>query len=120
MQSTIGFVSYKSPIEFRKRNGTTALDAARFQYLATDDRSGSSVMVFVGSPNEKKRFIQKPKDNYDVLITKEPLIKEAVKLLHNDDGIKFKGLVDKINCGIDSYKPELCEEGIKWNVFLKG
>jgi len=126
MQSTIGFVSYKSPIEFRKRNGTAALDAARFQYLATDDRSGSSVMVFVGSPNEKKRFYQRPKDNSEeekekkVIITKEPLIKEAVKLMHKEtDEIKFKRLVDKINCGIDSHIPELCEEGLNGTYFLK-
>jgi len=118
MQSTIGFVSYKSPIEFRKRNGTTALDAARFQYLATDDRSGSSVMVFVGSPNEKKRFFQPPPKDSSENDVKEP-IKEAVKLLHKEDEIKIKRLVDKINRGIDSHSPELCEEGLNGTYFLK-
>jgi len=110
--------NYKSPIEFRKRNSIATLDTARFQYLTTDDRSGSSVMVFVGSPTEKRKFeILPSKENKP---SKERIeTKEAVLLLRKEDEGQFKTLIDKINKGILVHSPELCEEGLNGTYFLK-
>jgi len=118
MLTTVGIASYKSPIEFRKRNGAATLDAARFQYLATDDRFGSSVMVFIGSPTEKRKFFVRPKDaNEEKNRIEQP--KAAVKILHEGDEGQFTELVNKINRAIDSFPPELCEEGLNGTYFLK-
>jgi len=77
MLSTTSIDSYKSPLEFRKRNTNITLDTARFQYLPADDRSNGSVMVFMGSPTYRRKIIEQTRvaQLERIIPTKEKKIK---------------------------------------------
>jgi len=122
MLSTTSISSYKSPLEFRKRNSNTALDTARFKYLPADDRSNGSVMVFIGSPTNRRKIIERTKvanktgDNNIVTKVKKP---EPVEAIRKEDAEEFKGLLRKVIDGLVEYQPEMCEEGLNGTYFMK-
>jgi len=96
--------SYKSPVEFRKRNTTTTTDTSRFQYLPADDRSNGSVMVIIGSPIKSRKW---------------NTTQTSITLLYKDDEPLFEDLIQSIEKGLELHPPEICEEGLNGTYFLK-
>jgi len=127
MLATTPIVSYKSPIEFRKRNTTAALDAARFKYLPTDDRSNSTVMVFVGSPVNSRRIFERPKETWfeeeeegvnSPQKDQEPF-SHLVTLVYEEDQGEFSDLISLVKEGLEVHPPEMCEDGLNGTYFLR-
>jgi len=114
--------SYKSPIEFRKRNNTAAVDTSRFQYIATNDRSNGSVMVIIGSPTyRRKGFDLESLTKLDVVgINRHPWAKRPpVELVLKEDAREFQDILTRVAEGLETYPPEMCEEGLNGTYFLK-
>jgi len=121
MLSTTSFAMYKSPLEFRKRNSNTALDTARFKYLPADDRSNGSVMVFVGSPTNRRNFIERTKVSNKTENNNQTKVRksEPVEVVRKEDEIEFGDLLRKVIEGLIEYQPEMCEEGLNGTYFMK-
>jgi len=120
MLSTTSIPSYKSPLEFRKRNSNTALDTARFKYLPADDRSNGSVMVFMGSPTNRRKIIERSRaTNKNSNIPAEAKKNKPVEVVRKEDEGEFKDLVRKVIDGLVEYQPEMCEEGLNGTYFMK-
>jgi len=121
MLSTTSIDSYKSPLEFRKRNTNITLDTARFQYLPADDRSNGSVMVFMGSPTYRRKIIEQTRvaQLERIIPTKEKKPNLAVQVLRKEDEVEFAPFIRKVAEGLKEFSPEMCEEGLNGTYFMK-
>jgi len=121
MLSTTSIDSYKSPLEFRKRNTNITLDTARFQYLPADDRSNGSVMVFMGSPTYRRKIIEQTRvaQLERIIPTKEQKSNLAVQVIRKEDEVEFAQFIRKVAEGLKEFSPEMCEEGLNGTYFMK-
>jgi len=118
--------SYKSPLEFRKRNTTATLDTARFQYIPADERHNTSIMVFVGSPMKTRDVLENQKDTTldgeegdktSYIRDQEQL--NSIQLLRKEDESDFKEFIQRVKEGLLLHKPEMCSDGLNGSYFLR-